>query len=123
MTEQQNPRREPVWVDRNDVVQTSHNPYLLHYHEFQSLTKIHSFLAIWAHSLFAGTGIFLVTIVARLVEKHLFGGSSNVSALEWITFGILVVLVLIFEGLILLVPSERKKTAQKIQKHFDRYEA
>ncbi len=123
MTEQQDPNKEPIHVDRDDVVQTPHNPYLLRYHEFQSLTKIHSFLTIWAHTFFAGTGIFLVTIVARLVEKHLFGGSSNISHLEWITLGILVVLVLILEGLTSLVPSQRKKTANKIQKHFDRYEA
>lgn len=122
MTQQQKTRSETIVVDRDDVVQTVANPYLLRYHEFQSLTKIPSFLAIWAHSFFAGTGVFLVTICARLIDKNFLNGSASVSNWEWITLGFLVVLVLILEGLNFILPSKKKSTEKRIQEHFDAYE-
>ncbi len=122
MNELSRQRNEPITVGRDDVVQTQRNPYLLHHHEFLQLTKIHSFLAIWAHSFFAGTGVFLVTIIARLVDNRHFDGTSVISRLEWITLGILVLVVLVFEGAVWFAPSAKKKTIKNIQRHFDRFE-
>ncbi len=122
MNEQSRQRNEPIIVSRDDVVQTQRNPYLLHHHELLQLTKIHSFLAIWAHSFFAGTGVFLVTIIARLVDNRYFEGTSVISRLEWIILGILVLVVLVFEGVVWFAPSAKKKTIKKIQGHFDRFE-
>jgi len=122
MTAANTARREPIQVDRDAVVTMQQVTFPLQQHQFLRLTKIHSFVGIWAHSFFAGTGVFLVTIVARLIDAHYFNGSSYVSSLEWITLGILCLLVLVFEGINFLIPSERKKMAKSIQSYFDTHE-
>lgn len=63
-----------------------------------------------------------MTIAARIIDKHAFNGTSTVSSLEWVTLGILGVLVLVFEGINYWLPSEKKKMAKAIQEHFDNYE-
>jgi len=99
-----------------------HVTFPLRQHQFLRLTKVPSFVGVWAHSFFAGTGVFLVTIIARLIDARFFAGTSTVSSLEWITLGILVVLVLIFEAINFFVPSERKKMTRDIQTYFDTHE-
>lgn len=122
MTTVDSQRKEPIQIDRETVVTMRHVTFPLRQDQFLRLTKIHSFVAIWAHSFFAGTGVFLVTIAARLIDKHAFSGTSTVSSLEWVTLGILGTLVLVFEGINYCLPSEKKKMAKTIQEHFDTYE-
>lgn len=107
-----------VRIGKDEVVTTEAKPFLLHDADFLRLTKLRSFISIWAHSFFAGTGIFLVTLAAKFVDHRYYRGTEDVTAREWITFWILAVLVLVFEGLHLLLPSDRKKTIAKIKKHF-----
>lgn len=64
----------------------------------------------------------MVTIVARLIDHNWFQGTSSVSTMEWITLAILIILVLLFEGLVWKLPSERKQTEKKIQTYFDEHE-
>ena len=115
MTESDKNRTESVLVDRESVVQIRHSTYLLKHHEFLKLTKIPSFLAIWAHSFFAGTGVFLFTVLARWLDQHYFEGSSSIANWEWILLIILMILVAILEGLVKWLPSEKKRTAAKIE--------
>lgn len=122
MTAPDAPRREPIQVNRDAVVTMQHVTFPLQQHQFLRLTKIPSFVGIWAHSFFAGTGVFLVTIVARLIDARYFNGASTVSSLEWITLGILGLLVLIFEGINFSIPSERQKMVRAIQSYFDTHE-
>lgn len=122
MTNNQEIKKEPIQMDRGDVVQTPHIPYILPYHEFQSLTKIPSFLTIWAHTFLTGFGIFLVKIGAVIIEKKWFEGTSDISTAELITLGVLGALAVIFEFINFFVSSERKKMTKKIQNHFDTYE-
>jgi len=122
MTVADTPRREPIQVDRDAVVTMQHVTFPLQQHQFLRLTKIPSFVGIWAHSFFAGTGVFMVTIVARLIDVRYFDGALTVSSLEWITLGILCLLVVIFEGIYFSIPSERKKMVRAIQSYFDIHE-
>lgn len=122
MTAPDTPRREPIQVDREAVVTMQHVTFPLQQHQFLRLTKIPSFVGIWAHSFFAGTGVFLVTIVARLIEAKYFNGALTVSSLEWTTLGILGLLVLIFEGINFSIPSERQKMVRTVQSYFDTHE-
>ena len=123
MTTPDQPRKEPIQLDRDAVVTMQHVTFSLRQHQFLLLTKVPSFIGIWAHSFFAGTGVFLVTIIARSIDSRFFGGASAVSSLEWITLGILCILVLIFEVINFCVPSEKKKMTQHIQWYFDTYES
>jgi hypothetical protein len=122
MTAADRPRRESIQVDRDAVVTMQHVTFSLQQHQFLRLTKIPSFVGIWAHSFFAGTGVFMVTIIARLIDARYFNGASAVSSLEWVTLGILGLLVLIFEGINFYIPSERKKMVRTIQSYFDKHE-
>ena len=90
-------KTKPIVINRNEVVKTLETAYLLHDGDFLRLTKIPSFVAIWAHSFFAGTSVFLVTLVAKLIDHKYFGSTTSVSTLEWITLVILIVLAIIFE--------------------------
>src|SRR5699024_8451386 len=119
MTEQEEPRQEPIQVDRDAVVEMPQVTFPLRQHQFVRLTKIPSFIGIWAHSFFACTGVFLATVLARFIDYRYFGGTSTVSSLEWITLVLLCCLVLIFESINYFVPSERKKMEHHIQAYFD----
>lgn len=114
-------KTEPIVINRNEVVQTRETPYLLLDGDFLRLTKIHSFVAIWAHSFFAGTGVFLVTLAAKLIDHKYFSSTTSVSTLEWITLGILIVLTVIFEFINWFVPSEKKKTMKQIEAFFEKH--
>lgn len=119
MVNNETKRTEPLLVDRKSVVNVPHRTYLLEYHDFLKLTKIPSYLAIWAHSFFAGTGIFIFTILARWVDHRFFDGQSSIATWEWILLAMLAALVLVLEGLVYWLPSEKKKTAVNIQAFFD----
>lgn len=112
---------EPVVVDRKTVVNTQEPAYLLRDGDFLRLTKIHSFIAIWAHSFFAGTGVFLVTLVAKLLDNKYFETTSTVTNLEWITLAILIWLAIIFELIYWCAPSEKKKAIKKIEQYFNEH--
>ena len=122
MTTADTSRNEPIQIARDSVVTMQHVTFSLRQDQFLRLTKIYSFVAIWAHTFFAGTGLFLVTIAARLIDKHAFGGTSSVGAVDWITLGILCVLVLALEGINYCLPSEKKKMEKIIQDYFDTHE-
>jgi hypothetical protein len=122
MTKLDQPRKEPIQVDRDTVVTMLHVTFPLRQHQFLRLTRVPSFVGVWAHSFFAGTGVFLVTIIARLIDVKYLRGTSTVSSLEWITLGILSGLVLIFEAINFFIPSERKKMTQHIRSYFDTHE-
>ena len=119
--DEQSIKTEPVVIDRNDVVKTADPKYLLGDGDFLRLTKIHSFIAIWAHSFFAGTGVFLVTLVAKLVNHNYFDAQTSPSTLDWITLVILTVLAIIFEWIYWKMPSEKKKTIKKIEVFFNEH--
>ena len=112
---------EPILIDINEVVRTTVTPFLLHDSDFVRLTKVHNFLAIWAHSFFAGTSVFLVTLISKWVGKNYFESIVTISSEEKIALGILVLLVIVFEAAYFFLPSEKKKTVKRIQKHFDKY--
>jgi hypothetical protein len=112
-------QKQTITVAKDEVVCTEATPFLLHEADFLRLTKIHSFVSIWAHSFFAGTGVFLITVVAKLLDHKYFNGPAAVTSLEWITLCVLVVLAVIFELLHFLLPSDKKKTIKKIKQHFD----
>ena len=117
----QSVRTESIVIDRNEVVKTPEAAYLLHDGDFLRLTKIHSFVAIWAHSFFAGTGIFLITLIAKLIDHKYFNSNTSVSTLEWITLAILVALAIIFELIYWKVPSEKKKTIKRIEAFYKKH--
>lgn len=114
-------KTEPIVINRDEVVQTRETPYLLHDGDFLRLTKIPSFVAIWAHSFFAGTGVFLVTLIAKLIDHKYFGSTTSVSTLEWITLGILIVLAIIFELINWCVPSEKRQIMTRIEAFFKKH--
>jgi H+/Cl- antiporter ClcA len=116
--DEQSVKREPLVIARGEVVKTQEPVFPLRDGDFLRLTKIHSFIAIWAHSFFAGTGVFLVTLVAKLVDHKYFSASTSVSTLEWITLVILLVLAIIFEIIYWKFPSEKRKTIEKIEEYF-----
>ena len=102
-------KTEPIVVDKNEVVNTVQPNYLLSDGDFLRLTKIHSFIAIWAHGFFAGTSVFLVTLIAKVINHKYFDATTSVTSLEWITLAILFLLAIIFELIYWFSPSERKK--------------
>ena len=114
-------KTEPIVIPRNEVVKTLETPYLLHDGDFLRLTKIPSFITIWAHSFFAGTGVFFVTLLAKLIDHKYFNASTSVSTLEWITLEILISLAIIFELINWKVPSEKKKTVKRIQEFYNKH--
>jgi len=96
-----------------------HIPYPLEHSDFLKLTKITNFVPIWAHSFFAGTSVFGLTIISKWIDNKYFNGSNNISNIEIITLVILAVLAVTFEVLYFILPSEKKKTIKKIEKHFE----
>ena len=114
-------KTEPIVIPRNEVVKTLETPYLLHDGDFLRLTKIHSFVAIWAHSFFAGTGVFLVTLCAKLIDHKYFSSATSVSVLEWITLAILIAFAIIFELIYWWAPSEKKKTMKRIEAFYRKH--
>jgi hypothetical protein len=114
------PTRRPriVLVSKESLVRTEATPFLLHDGDFLRLTKLHSFVSIWAHTFFAGTGLFFVTLCAKWVDTRYYGGQYGITSFDWITLTILTFLAVIFELLHLFWPSERKKTIKKIRAHF-----
>jgi len=65
------------------------------------------------------TEVYVITILARFIDHRYFNGPSDVTSLEWTTLEILAVLVIVFEGLHLLLPSEKNRTIKKIREHFN----
>jgi hypothetical protein len=118
MVEGHTERTEPIVVDRGAVIHTQRRVYTLHSDEFLKLTKIPSFLAIWAHGFFAGTGVFALTVLSRWVDQRYFDGDSPIESWEWILLTALVVLVGLLEGSVFLLPSERKHVTKKIERFF-----
>ncbi|WP_413616370.1 hypothetical protein MRB56_08740 [Halomonas cupida] len=115
-------------IDRDDTVKISsdgvyrgasvHIPYPLENSDFLKITKVNSLLPIWAHAFFTGTSVFVITVASKWINHKYFSGIENVSTTEVITLSILAALAVTFEGLYLLLPSEKKKTITKIKKHF-----
>ncbi len=95
-----------------------HIPYPLEHSDFLKLTKITNFVPIWAHSFFAGTSVFGLTIISKWIDNRYFNGSNSITNIEIITLFILAVLAVVFEVLYFVLPSEKKKTIKKIEKHF-----
>jgi hypothetical protein len=112
---------EPLVVNKLDVIHTVEPVYKLKFSDFLCLTKIHSFIAIWAHSFFAGTGVFLVTLLAKFINCKFFDDPNSVTTLEWITLSILIFLAVIFELAYWKFPSERKKTIKKLELFFNQH--
>jgi hypothetical protein len=111
-------RDKPITVPEGTVIQVVVPVFPLHDGDFLRLTKVRSFTSIWAHSFFAGTGVWGVTLLAKFVDHKYFNGSGAVTHLEWVTLSILVILVVFFEALHLMLPSEKKKILKKIRAHF-----
>ena len=98
-----------------------HTPYPLEESDYLKLTKVTSFVPIWAHTFFTGTAVFVLTVLAKWVDSKYFAGKNNISNTEWITLVILGVLAIIFEILNYFLPSDKKKTIEKIGKHFQEH--
>lgn len=96
-----------------------HTPYPLEDSDFLKITKVTSFIPIWAHSFFTGTAVFLITVFAKWLDNTYWGGTNDISKTEIITLCVLGVLALAFEAIYLCSPSEKKKTIAKIAKHFE----
>ncbi len=62
-------RTESYRVTRGELL-SGRRPYHLEEADFLRLTKIVSFLPIWAHTLLAGTGIYLLNLAARLLDEY-----------------------------------------------------
>ena len=73
-----------------------HTPYPLEESEFLRITKVISLVPIWAHALATGTAVFVITVVAKWLDKRFFNGVSEISNTDLITFAILTVITLIF---------------------------
>lgn len=104
--------------ERKDVYMLE-QPYALRGEDFLRLTKIPSFLAIWAHTLASGAAIY----ISRLVILHFVAVSnedvSPVSDAEWIFVYVLAAAVVILQFVNLIWPNERNKTKKKIQRYFE----
>lgn len=111
-------RTEPIVVDRHAVIHTQRRVYKLHSDEFLKLTKLPSFLAIWAHGFFAGTGVFALTVFSRWIDRKYFRGNSPIENWEWILLIALVALVGILELMVFIFPSERKRVTKNIECYF-----
>lgn len=114
-------RNETVRISSDGVYRgvTVHVPFPLESSDFLKLTKVNSLLPIWAHAFFTGTSVFIITVFAKWANHKYFSGIEEVSSTELLTLGILVVFALIFEGLYLCLPSEKKKTISRIESHFE----
>ncbi len=114
-------RNETVKISRDGLYRgvTVHVPFPLENSDFLKLTKVNSLLPIWAHAFFTGTSVFVITVLAKWLNHEYYNGTDVVSNTEWLTLGILAVLALVFEGLYLWLPSEKKKTISKIEDHFE----
>ena len=112
-------RHETVQLDRDTVFGTFRIPYPLGEADYLRLTKIQSFIPIWAHGLFAGTAVFFVALIAKVIDNKYFEGIEPVENVEWITLGILVILAIGFEILNYKVPTERRKVMRKVANHFE----
>lgn len=97
---------------------TVHVPFPLESSDFLKLTKINNLLTIWAHAFFTGTSVFVITILSKWLNNKYYNGIEVVSNTEWLTLVLLAILALIFEALYLWLPSEKKKTIEKIEDHF-----
>jgi hypothetical protein len=95
-----------------------HTPYPLEESDYLKLTKVTSFVPIWAHTFFTGTAVFVLTVLAKWIDNQYFGGKNNISNTEFITLLILAILAIAFEILHYCVPSDKKKTIKKIDHHF-----
>ena len=122
--DQQIPRDETVKISSDGVfrVASVHMPYPLESSDFLKLTKVNSLLPIWAHTFFTGTSVFVITVASKWTSHKYFSGTEEVSTTEIITLITLVIFALTFEGLYLLLPSEKKRTIAKIKKHFEENE-
>lgn len=118
---QQIPRNETVQISSDGLYRgvSVHIPYPLENSDFLKITKVNSLLPIWAHAFFTGTSVFVITITAKWINHNYFEGLETVSTTEIITLTILGIFALVFEGLYLFLPSEKKKTIAKISKHFE----
>lgn len=114
-------RSETVKISSDGVYRgvSVHIPYPLESDEFLKLTKVNSLLPIWAHTFFTGTSLFLITVLSKWIDNRFFSGANTITSTEVITLSILVFLALIFEGLYLGLPSAKKNTLNKIEKHFE----
>ena len=114
-------QRETVRISTDGIYRGAsvHIPYPLEHSDFLKLTKITSFVPIWAHSFFAGTSVFCLTVISKWIDNRYFNGHSNISSTELITLALLAFLAVIFEVLYFVLPSEKKKTIKKIEKHFE----
>lgn len=97
---------------------TVHTPFPLENSDFLKLTKVNSLLPIWAHTFFTGTSVFSITVLAKWLNHKYFNGIETVSNTEGLTLLILIVLAVIFEALYIILPSDKKKTISRIEKHF-----
>jgi hypothetical protein len=95
-----------------------HTPYPLEESDFLKLTKVTSFIPIWAHTFFTGTAVFLITVVAKWLDNKYWNGTNEISNIEWITLIILAVLAVLFEIAYFCWPTEKKTTIEKIDQHF-----
>jgi hypothetical protein len=96
-----------------------HTPYPLEESDFLKITKVTSFIPIWAHTFFTGTAVFLITVVAKWLDNTYWRGTNDISKTEIITLSILGCLAVAFEALYICWPSDKKKTIVKISKHFE----
>jgi hypothetical protein len=99
-----------------------HMPYPLEDSDFLKITKVTSFIPIWAHTFFTGTAIFLITLIAKWLANTYWHGTNDISTMEIITLIILGMLALVFEVLYFCLPSDKKKTIAKISKYFDEHQ-
>ena len=115
------PRSETVQISSDGVYRgvSVHIPYPLESDEFLKLTKVNSLLPIWAHSFFTGTSLFLINVLSKWIDNKFFSGTNTIASSEVITLCILVVLAIILEALYLSLPSAKKDTLKKIEKHFE----
>ena len=56
-------RTETFRVPRGEILSTQ-RPFSLDEADFLRLTKVPGYLTIWAHTLLAGTGLYLLNLVA-----------------------------------------------------------
>jgi hypothetical protein len=95
-----------------------HTPYPLEESDYLKLTKVTSFVPIWAHTFFTGTAVFVLTILAKWIDSRYFGGKSNISNTDIIALIILGILAIAFEILHYCLPSAKKETIKKIDQYF-----
>lgn len=100
-----------------------HRPFQLRDADFLRLTKVPSYFPIWAHTVTAGSVIYVLTLFAQYVESRISSIPSPLTLADGLFVLFLALLVIVLQIVNRWWPNEKKRLEKKIQQHFDEQQA